>query len=103
MLIRPAVFLDFLAMADSSAVVQKKSAEKQMGEWLKLSGHPCSWGVDYADHPSNPPWEKVIRRVTELRDSRGEYEVIEDIEVQGVSDSHLHRALPRRGATRTTL
>jgi len=30
------------------------------GEWLKLSGHPCSWGVDYADHPSNPAWDKVI-------------------------------------------
>lgn len=30
------------------------------GQWLKLSGHPCSWGVDYADHPSNPAWDKVI-------------------------------------------
>merc|ERR1719161_1823415 len=30
------------------------------GPWLKLSGHPCSWGVDYADHPSNPAWDKVM-------------------------------------------
>jgi inosose dehydratase len=36
-----------------------------MGEWLKLAGHPCSWGVDYADHPANPPWEKVIACMAE--------------------------------------
>merc|ERR1719230_1861526 len=30
------------------------------GQWLKLSGHPCSWGVDYADQQSNPAWDKVI-------------------------------------------
>jgi len=35
------------------------------GEWLKLAGHPCSWGVDYADHPSNPPWESVISCMAE--------------------------------------
>ncbi|CAK0902643.1 unnamed protein product, partial [Prorocentrum cordatum] len=40
-------------------------AKRQKGEWLKLSGHPCSWGVDYADHPSNPPWDKVIARMAE--------------------------------------
>jgi inosose dehydratase len=27
---------------------------------LKVSNHPCSWGVDYADCPTNPPWDKVI-------------------------------------------
>lgn len=41
------------------------STETQKGDWLKLSGHPCSWGVDYADHPSNPPWEKVIELMAE--------------------------------------
>merc|ERR1719191_918418 len=35
-------------------------AAPQKGDWLKISGHPCSWGVDYADHPSNPAWDKVI-------------------------------------------
>jgi predicted dehydrogenase len=28
---------------------------------LNISAHPCSWGVDYADSPYNPPWEKVIQ------------------------------------------
>jgi inosose dehydratase len=27
---------------------------------LNIGNHPCSWGVDYADCPTNPPWEKVI-------------------------------------------
>merc|ERR1719437_181292 len=51
---------DMQAVKDSVAKKQKSG-----GEWLKLSGHPCSWGVDYADHPSNPPWEKVIELMAE--------------------------------------
>jgi S-adenosylmethionine synthetase len=43
----------------------ERPAKRQRGEWLKLSGHPCSWGVDYADHPSNPPWDKVVARMAE--------------------------------------
>jgi len=59
----------FLAMVGTATAVRpatsaaegagpaKKSKTEQ---WLKLSGHPCSWGVDYADHPSNPAWDKVV-------------------------------------------
>mmetsp|Transcript_52424 Transcript_52424/g.121897 ORF Transcript_52424/g.121897 Transcript_52424/m.121897 type:complete len:322 (-) Transcript_52424:83-1048(-) len=32
---------------------------------LRLSGHPCSWGVDYADSPHNPPWVEVIKLMAE--------------------------------------
>mmetsp|Transcript_1924 Transcript_1924/g.4350 ORF Transcript_1924/g.4350 Transcript_1924/m.4350 type:complete len:318 (+) Transcript_1924:81-1034(+) len=42
-----------------------ESAKRHKGDWLKLSGHPCSWGVDYADHPSNPPWDKVVALMAE--------------------------------------
>jgi predicted dehydrogenase len=28
---------------------------------LNISAHPCSWGVDYADSPANPPWDKVVK------------------------------------------
>jgi inosose dehydratase len=47
---------------DAAAVAPaaKRHKAAQAGDWLKLSGHPCSWGVDYADHPSNPAWDKVI-------------------------------------------
>lgn len=27
---------------------------------LKLANAPCSWGVDFADRPENPAWEKVL-------------------------------------------
>jgi len=43
----------------------EQAGERQKGDWLQLSGHPCSWGVDYAHHPSNPPWDKVIARMAE--------------------------------------
>merc|ERR1712032_1504647 len=42
------------------ALAAKIDRASAPGSWLKLSGHPCSWGVDYADHPSNPPWDKVV-------------------------------------------
>jgi len=45
-----------MAPADEPAAKKQKVA----GDWLKLSGHPCSWGVDYGDHPMNPAWDKVI-------------------------------------------
>jgi len=32
---------------------------------LNISNHPCSWGVDYADCPTNPPWEKVIKCIAD--------------------------------------
>lgn len=32
---------------------------------LNLSNHPCSWGVDYAESPSNPPWDKVVQCIAD--------------------------------------
>jgi transaldolase len=28
---------------------------------LSIANHPSSWGVDFADSPTNPPWRDVIR------------------------------------------
>eukprot|EP00420_Gonyaulax_spinifera_P034404 CAMPEP_0197888082 /NCGR_PEP_ID=MMETSP1439-20131203/21008_1 /TAXON_ID=66791 /ORGANISM="Gonyaulax spinifera, Strain CCMP409" /LENGTH=41 /DNA_ID= /DNA_START= /DNA_END= /DNA_ORIENTATION= len=38
--------------------VAQPAAKRQKVEdfKLRLSGHPCSWGVDYADSPHNPSW-----------------------------------------------
>merc|ERR1712032_6639 len=47
------------------ALAAKMDRASAPGSWLKLSGHPCSWGVDYADHPSNPPWKEVISCMAE--------------------------------------
>jgi inosose dehydratase len=30
---------------------------------LKLANAPVSWGVDYADHPQNPPWQLVMSQI----------------------------------------
>lgn len=30
---------------------------------IDLANSPCSWGVDYADHPDNPPWSRVFDEI----------------------------------------
>ena len=32
---------------------------------VKLANAPVSWGVDYADHPENPPWPRVMSEIRE--------------------------------------
>lgn len=32
---------------------------------VKLANAPVSWGVDYAEDPKNPPWEKVMYEIAE--------------------------------------
>ena len=32
---------------------------------LKLANAPVSWGVDYPDHPKNPPWQSVMSQIAE--------------------------------------
>jgi inosose dehydratase len=49
--VRPAT-----SAAEGGPAIKKQKTE----QWLKLSGHPCSWGVDYAVHKSNPAWDKII-------------------------------------------
>ncbi|MBT3146338.1 TIM barrel protein [Neptunomonas phycophila] len=31
---------------------------------LQLSNAPCSWGVEFADNPSNPSWETVLQEIS---------------------------------------
>jgi inosose dehydratase len=32
---------------------------------LELAGSPTTWGVDFADHPLNPPWQRVLDEIAE--------------------------------------
>ncbi len=32
---------------------------------IKLGNAPVSWGVDYADDPKNPPWQKVMNEIAD--------------------------------------
>lgn len=32
---------------------------------VRLANAPCSWGVDYADAPDNPPWQRVFDEIKE--------------------------------------
>jgi len=32
---------------------------------MELAGSPTTWGVDFADHPLNPPWQRVLDEIAE--------------------------------------
>lgn len=32
---------------------------------LQLSNAPCSWGIEFADNPSNPSWETVLSEISQ--------------------------------------
>jgi len=32
---------------------------------LHLSNAPCSWGIEFADNPSNPAWETVLKEISQ--------------------------------------
>lgn len=32
---------------------------------LHLSNAPCSWGIEFADNPSNPAWETVLKEIAQ--------------------------------------
>jgi inosose dehydratase len=36
-----------------------------MAPAYKLATAPCSWGVDFADRPDNPPWQRVLDEAAE--------------------------------------
>jgi len=43
-------------------------SERKKRSWLmkmRLAISPVTWGVDYADAPSNPPWQKVMDETAE--------------------------------------
>lgn len=56
-----------LEMMEMLAIIQKEL--DHVGPFpsfeLSLANHPSSWGVDYADSPTNPPWEGVLRCIGE--------------------------------------
>ena len=31
---------------------------------LQLSNAPCSWGIEFAGNPDNPPWERVLSEIS---------------------------------------
>ena len=32
---------------------------------LQLSNAPCSWGIEFADNPDNPPWQTVLNEISQ--------------------------------------
>ena len=30
---------------------------------VRIANAPCSWGVEFADAPNNPPWEQVVKEI----------------------------------------
>ncbi len=30
---------------------------------LKIANAPCSWGIEFADNPANPPWNQVLDEI----------------------------------------
>ena len=32
---------------------------------IRIGNAPCSWGVEFADDPRNPPWEQVLKECSE--------------------------------------
>ena len=34
---------------------------------LSMGNAPCSWGVEFADDPRNPPWERVLDEAKQAR------------------------------------
>jgi inosose dehydratase len=32
---------------------------------IKLASSPCSWGIDFADAPTNPPWRHVLDEISQ--------------------------------------
>jgi inosose dehydratase len=33
---------------------------------MRLAASPVSWGIDFPDHPDNPPWSQVLDEIAEL-------------------------------------
>jgi len=76
---------------------------------IQLSNAPCSWGIEFADAPKNPPWERVLSEInqagytgtelgplgylptdiSELKDALAQYELNV---VAGTLFKHLHRS-----------
>jgi transaldolase len=58
---------DAVEMMEIIALVQKEldhmGPHKSME--ISLANHPSSWGVDYADAPTNPPWDGVLKCIGE--------------------------------------
>merc|ERR1719181_2591692 len=51
-----------LPIRDGISIIRQRSAasEPAFRFELNIGNHPCSWGVDYADCATNPPWEGVV-------------------------------------------
>jgi len=61
----PRVEQSVLTVREGITMIQLIDSAKSFEIKLNISNHPCSWGVDYADCPTNPPWQDVIRCIAE--------------------------------------
>jgi inosose dehydratase len=83
---------------------------------LQIANAPCSWGVDFADAPANPPWDRVLQelaaagfRATELgpfgylpTDSATLAEILRRFELQVIAGT-LFRPFQIRAERKATL
>lgn len=71
-----------------------QAAEKAVT--IHIANSSCSWGIDYADDPKNPPWERVFDEIVEAGYRHCELGPIGYVPRQG---SALRHEFDRRGLT----
>ena len=64
---------------------------------INLANAPVSWGVDYAEDPKNPPWEKVM---TEIADAGYRYTELGPYGYYPTDPARLRAEFERRGLRR---
>merc|ERR1719313_2940566 len=51
-----------LPVRDGISIIRLRDEASELFQFeLNVGNHPCSWGVDYADCPTNPPWKGVVQ------------------------------------------
>ena len=65
---------------------------------INLANAPVSWGVDYAEDPKNPPWEKVM---TEIADAGYRHTELGPYGYYPTDPARLRAEFERRGLTVT--
>lgn len=63
---------------------------------IDLANSPCSWGVDYADHPDNPRWSLVF---DEIAGAGFEHAELGPVGFVPLSGTALNAAFEERGLT----
>ena len=49
------------ALRTSGALARRSRMMKDSTMTIRIGNAPCSWGVEFADDPRNPPWRSVLK------------------------------------------